>query len=351
MSNEQPQPSESAHPDDELSLQEAIDQIALALTHARSPLFVGLENLSIQSQRAAMKLARASNATVDSSSDNLGRGNMFALQKRGRVTATLGEIKSRSNLLVFWFCDPVADHPDYFDQFVGKDCETIVVDAQPNATSQIANRFVELSPEQSVHAIWTIRARLKKIEVESELPIEIVELADQLAESQYGAFLWGSDHCEPEFDLQADGLHAMVRELNQITRFVGIPYRRDANALSAENVSTWSSGFPFAVNWNRDTPRQYWLEYSDCSVSERDEWDFLISFDIGEITIASQANEHSQAFQMCLPVAQFGFEESGDACRFDDVSFTLHATESTDSPSTSEIVEAIQDSHEKLATC
>lgn len=343
--------SESSHPDDELSLQEAVDQVAHALKFAKSPLFVGLENLSTEAQQAVMRLARTSNATVDSSSDNLGRGNMFALQKRGRVTATLGEIRNRSNLIIFWFCDPVADHPDFFEQYVGENCRTVVVDGEENATRQLADSFIQLSSEQSVQAIWTIRAKLKNVNIaESNLPGEMIELANEMARSQYGAILWGSEHVDPEYDLQADGLHAMVRELNQFTRFVGIPYRRDANGLSAENVSTWASGFPFAVNWNREQPRQYWLEYSDLSISERDEWDFLLSFEVGEITIASQASEREQAFQMCLPVAQFGVDESGDACRFDDVSFTLHASEATNSPTTVEIVSAIQDSYSNRST-
>ena len=351
MNNEQNH-IESAHSDEELSLEEAIAQVARAIHHSKNPLFIGLENLSTEAQQSVMKLARQSNATVDSSNDNLGRGNMFALQKRGRVTATLGEIKSRSSLVVFWFCDPVADHPDFFERYVGEDCETVVVHAQPNSTSQLADRYVELLPEQSVQAIWTMRARLKNIELptSTDLPKEIVELADQLATSKYGALIWGSEHCDAEFDLQADGIHSMIRELNQLTRFVGIPYRRDANGLSAENVSTWSVGFPFAVNLNREQPRQNWLEYSDMSVSDRKESDFVLSFDIGQITIACQANEHGQAFQMCLPVAQFGVDESGDACRLDDVSFTLNASESSDSPTTIEIVKAIQDSHEKISS-
>ena len=342
MSNEHLH-TESAQPDDELSLEEAIAQVATALKQSRSPLFVGLENLSTQSQQAVMNLVRASGATVDSSSDNIGRGNMFAMQKRGRVTATLGEIKSRSNLVVFWFCDPVADHEDFFDQFIGKDCETIVVAPQPNATSKVATRFIELSSEQVVHAIWAMRARLKKVDSPNaaNLSPKFLELADQLATSQYGALIWGSEHTDAEFDLQADGIHAMIRELNQLTRFVGLPYRRDANGLSAENVSTWSLGFPFAVNWNRQKPRQYWLEYSDSAMSDRSEWDFILSFEIGEVTITSLANEHRQAFQMCLPVAQFGIEESGDGCRFDDVSFTLQATGTSNSPTTIDIVNSI----------
>ncbi len=344
MTNDSQQ-GETGNPDDELSLQEAIDQIADALQRSKSPLFVGLENLSTQSQRAAMKLAHLAKATADSSSDNVGRGNIFALQKRGRVTATLGEIHSRSNLVVFWFCDPLSDHPDFFDRFINENCRTVAIDSSPNPTSETADQFISLHPEQAAGALWLMRAIVAGIKPDSDLnlPTEIQQLAEQLPNSQYGAMLWGSEHQEAEFDLQAEGIHALIRELNQHTRFVGIPYRRDANGLSAENVSTWISGFPFAVNWNRNKPRQYWLEYSDLNVSERDEWDFLISFEIGEVNIACQPSDSQPAFQMALPVAALGVEESGSACRFDDVSITLDATDTATSPTTEEIIRAIHD--------
>lgn len=293
-----------------------------------------------------MKLARLANATVDSSADNMGRGNLFALQKRGRVTATLGEIKNRSELVVFWFCDPIVDHPDFFDSYIGNNCHTVVVNPTKNETAQIASQFIELEPDQSVSAIWSLRAAITESQIATPnlAPSEILELASRLKSSQYGAIIWGSEHCDPEFDVQADGIHAMVRELNQHTPFVGIPYRRDGNGLSAENVSTWNSGFPFAVNWNRTSPRQHWLEYSDSAVSENDEWDFLISMEVGEFTVACQPMQGQGAFQITLPVSEFGMSESGDACRFDDVAISLDATEKTESPTTQEILEAIGES-------
>lgn len=342
MSNESHH-REDDQSDQELSLQEAIDQIAVALKASRSPLFVGLENLSMEAQRAAMKLARIGRATVDSSCDNIGRGNLFALQKRGRVSATLGEIKSRSNLCVFWYCDPVSDHPNFFDEFINPHSQTVVVDSAPNATSQLATRHITLPPDQAVQSIWAMRASIANLNfTEAELPQEIFQLADQLPTSQYGAIFWGSAHQNAEFDLQADGIHSMIRELNQHTRFVGIPYRADANGLSAENVSTWISGFPFAVNWNRQNPRQHWLEYSDLNVSERDEWDFLLSFEIGEVTIACQSGDNHSAFQIALPVAPLGIEEAGSACRFDDVGIAIEATGKATSPTSLAIIEGIQ---------
>lgn len=338
-----PEPS-TGDPEPGLSLHEAVVHIAKAMGAARSPIVIGLENLSTQAQRSAIRLARSTHATIDSSSDNLGRGNLFALQKRGRVSATLGEIKMRSDLVIFWCCDPFADDTSFGQQFIGSQCQTFAVGPEPNSTTEFCDHFLQIEFEQSIEAIWSLRAQLQGLPMHlgtDSLQAKLVPLAEQMKSCRYGAMFWGSQHCDPEFDLQADGIHALLRERNQHTRFVGLPYRNDANGLSAENVSTWSTGFPFAVNWNREAPRQYWLEYSDERVSERDEWDFLLLFDADELVAVSQPTVDCPAMEIRLRLAEFGNSEGGDYCRFDDINLTHQPKVASEAPSALKIIESI----------
>src|SRR5438128_1377094 len=48
---------------------------------------------------------------------------------------------------------------------------------------------------------------------------------------------------------------ALVRDLNVSTRFYILPMRGGGNATGAENVLTWQTGYPFAVNLGRGYPR------------------------------------------------------------------------------------------------
>lgn len=318
----------------ELSLDEVSTQIARRLDRAKNPLISGLGNLSTEAQRHVMRLARDTRATVDSSAINQGRGNLFAFQKRGRVTATAGEIRSRSNLVLFWFCDPGQVIKAFGKGILLPEkiraCKTIYVGERSALLAEsIADEVLELDPEKSVAAIWYLRARIKGLELEKieGLPHKkLGNLALGLRQSTYGAMIWGNENSAPEFDVQADGIHSLVRELNQHTRFVGLPFRDDFNTLGAENVSTWTSGFPFAVNFNRSQPRQYWLEYSDELVSERQEWDLLISFEKEEIVIVALPTETESALQIVLPMAELGVSDRGDICRMDDVCITLEAS-------------------------
>ncbi len=65
----------------------------------------------------AVRLADRIGATIDTSLADGNRGSMFALQRVGKVTATLGEISSRSDLVVFWFSDPVSTHPRFLERY------------------------------------------------------------------------------------------------------------------------------------------------------------------------------------------------------------------------------------------
>ena len=333
---------------DELSIEDAISQIAEALECAKNPLIAGLENLSIQSQRAAMKLAMQCRATVDSSSDNSGRGNTFAFQKRGRVTATLGEVSSRSNLVLFWYCDPAFILPEVFEH-LHIDGERIVVNSLRTETEKYSTELIEIPQELAVDALWTLRALVegrqldrKRLARENKLSIEKLEsLAISLKKSTYGTIVWGSDENDPQFDIQADGIHSLIRSLNSHTRFVGLPFRTDQNGLSAENVSTWTTGFPFAVNLNRGCARQHWLEYSDQLVSNRDEWDVLVAFESGCLTVAAKPLRGRSAFQMEIPTGALGDTESGDACRLDDVLVKFNAAHTSEFLGSEKMIELI----------
>lgn len=305
-----------------LSFEAAISRIARGLAQANNPLITGLQNLSTESQRAVIKLAGQVRATVDGSSENLGRGNMFAFQKHGRVTATLGEIQLRSNLILYWFCDPGSVLPEVIEQLPSESCRRVVVHSISTGTDSSAAQVIRIPDGLAVESLWLLRAFVDGVNVEpcEKLPTsELAKLAEALKTSTYGTILWGNEQVDPEFDVQADGIHALIRGLNQHTRFVGLPLRADANGLGAENVSTWSLGFPFAVNLNRGVARQYWLEYSDETISERDEWDFLLMFSASEMVAVSQLGGGRSAFQIGLPFAELGIHDAGDTCRLDDV--------------------------------
>jgi len=205
-----PQPPLARVDGGETGLDAALDAAAELLTAARAPLICGLTQTTIEAQRAALDIADAIGATVDSGASTL------AFQELGASTATLGEL-SRATLTVIWRADPATTHPRL--KLHG---DVVTVDPA--------------DPPDPIDALWTLRALVRGVAVTNDSP-ELAALAERLRASPHTALLHDArDH------LEALGLHALVRDLAPRGHIVTLRLRRDVNAAGAEDVLAWRTG-------------------------------------------------------------------------------------------------------------
>ena len=98
----------------------------------------------------------------------------MAIQEVGESTSTLGEIRNRADLVIFWGVDPFQSHPRHWErysvdprgQFVPRgrrDRTVVVVDREATETSRAADLFLRMEPEQDFEALWTLRALLRGV--------------------------------------------------------------------------------------------------------------------------------------------------------------------------------------------
>ena len=172
---------------------------------------------------------------------------MFALQRHGKVTATLGEVSQRSDVVVFWFCDPMTTHPRLIERYCKSAKRIIVIDSQETATAKVAHQFVQIEEDSIYETIAQIRmtlAETSRVTVSNS----ISSLAQTLIKAKYGAFFYGHlNDGSSQWSAATDGLYLLTRQLNSKSRFACLSLRNDANALSGENVLAWGSNYPFAV--------------------------------------------------------------------------------------------------------
>ncbi|MBS0265246.1 MAG: molybdopterin-dependent oxidoreductase, partial [Planctomycetes bacterium] len=146
----------------------AIDRAAQILRNARAPLIYGLSRSSTEGQRMAVALADRVGAIIDTTASLCHAPSIMAYQQTGESTCTLGEIRNRSDLVVFWGANPVVTHPRHMErysvdppgQFVPQgrhDRTVVVVDQHPTETSQLADLFIPIEPERDFEALWTLR--------------------------------------------------------------------------------------------------------------------------------------------------------------------------------------------------
>ena len=232
------------------------------------PLVYGLGQTTCEAQRAAVALAEAIGAVIDPAGPLLDGASGLAFQARGASTATLGDVRDRADVVVVWRADPVTTHPRLLERLrlPGASRELVVVDERRTATAEEADTFIELPADRDVEALWTLRALVREAPVASEPPLD--DLAARLRGCRSAAIL---HHVRGH--VEALGLHALVRDLCQVTHAVAVTLRHEGNAAGAEDVLAWQTGYPSAVSFAGGHPRSNPGELSAAAVLERGDAD------------------------------------------------------------------------------
>ncbi|MDB5350654.1 MAG: formylmethanofuran dehydrogenase subunit [Planctomycetota bacterium] len=246
--------------------EQALGRAAEILAKSRSPLIVGLTRTSLETQARAVAIADRLGAAIDpgDSGDSLPRWR--AIQRVGIVSATLGEVKNRADVIVFWGVDPITTHPRHLERYSvgprgrfvpeGRAGRTVVVvDVAPTATSAVADRFVRIVADEQGEVLATLRALVLGVEMpEAEDPVR--ELAETLKTARYGAFFFGPDLGRSRGgEAVVEDALKLVRDLNHATRFVALTLGGPGNPSGAEAVLTWQAGSPRAVDFSAGFPQ------------------------------------------------------------------------------------------------
>jgi formylmethanofuran dehydrogenase subunit B len=248
---------------------EAVAMVADLLAEARAPVIFGLRRATIEAVRAAVELADRVKGRVvlDRSYSELGR--LLAFQRRGRASATLGEVKNRADVVVFWGADPLKTHPRHWERYSvepkgrfvprGREGRTvIVVDARRTATAQRADVFLKVPPERDVAALTALRLAARgrtATDVDGVDMERLRDVAGRLKGARYGAFFFESrasdqDSAGDEWDSATQ----LVRDLNGFTRFALLGLGSPSNLAGAEAVLAWQTGFPVGVDFRSGRP-------------------------------------------------------------------------------------------------
>jgi len=242
---------------------EATRRAVELLARARAPVVFGLTRTVTETVCAALELAEAVGARVVLNRSGSDRARVAAYQELGRVSATLGEVKNRADVVVFWGADPVATHPRHAERYSidpkgrfvpeGRAGRTvIVVGGRETATSARADLSVRVPPEQEVETLAGLRMAVRGREPGNLAAggadrAALEDLAARLKSARYGAFFYqGSQGWE--------GATRLVRDLNEYTRFVLLGMGGPGNLPGAEAALTWRTGFLQGVDFRTLTP-------------------------------------------------------------------------------------------------
>jgi formylmethanofuran dehydrogenase subunit B len=349
---------------------------AKILSHSLAPLVFGLSRSSTDGQRAAVRLADRLRAGIDTSASLCHAPSIMAIQQVGESTSSLGEIKNRADLVVFWGANPAVSHPRHFEryslepagQFVpgGRaDRTVIVVDVEPTETSAEAGVFVRLAPERDFECIWALRQLIRgegpndTADVGTSLDV-LRDLADRMMRCRYGVVFFGLGLARRSLGHRnVEALLCLVAELNAHTRFTARRLRIPGDVTGADSVVCWQTGFPFAVNLARGSPRYNPGEYTANELLERREVDACVlvgSEAVPELsTAATEWLREIPTIALDYPntppgldatvqftTAIYGVHAPGTAYRMDEVPIPLRKVLDTHYPTDAEVLGAIE---------
>jgi formylmethanofuran dehydrogenase subunit B len=142
----------------------ALTRAAELLRAARRPLLYGFAEATVEDARAAVALADRLGALVTTETVTGPWPGAPAVPLRGASTATLGEIRARSGLVVIWREDPEVTHPRLLERLgladrpSGGERTLVVIDDRATGTAERADVRCRWPGERDLEALVTLDA-------------------------------------------------------------------------------------------------------------------------------------------------------------------------------------------------
>jgi formylmethanofuran dehydrogenase subunit B len=334
----------------DVSADAALDAAAMLLAKAARPLVYLAPDISCEAQREAVGIADALGAALDSVTSATTMPSILAAQERGRASATLGEIRRRADVLLYWSVDPAAAYPRYVERYAPESAARTVIRVDVPAADEVATLTAlaalvsdGAASHVSGHGASWDRAR---------------ELAPRLLAGRYVVIVASSepDEARPNDPGRASALIALAQALNGPTRAALSVLRAGGNRSGADAVMTSQTGYPAAVDFTHGHPRyQPYGGTADARLARGDVDALLVvgaaalvpasvltpMARVPRVVIGPRASESAlHQGDVVIDTGIAGIHDGGMAMRMDDVPLPLRPT-LAGPPSTVGVVRAI----------
>jgi len=390
-----------------VSLSEAVKKSAEILAGSSYPILYGWSNTSCEATRVGLELAEEVGGVIDNTSTVCHGPSVLSIQDVGYSTCTLGQIRHRADLVIYWGSNPWSAHPRHIERYTNftvgrfrestwnrylskqsayrakqqmqraaklvpgaetsfsvsspaqaennthlppallrKERKMIAVDVRRTRTADIADYFLQVEPNKDYEVLQALRALIRDGELDVDsvggVPVETLEdLADVLVGCEFGIIFFGVGLTMSEGKLRnIDAAISLVRDLNERTKFLIMPMRGHYNVTGANVVSTWQTGYPYAVDFSHGYPRYNPGETSVVDILSRGEADaglVVASDPVAHfpkdavknlvknplIVIDPEVTATSLMADVAFPSAIAGIEVEGTAYRMDHVPLPL----------------------------
>jgi formylmethanofuran dehydrogenase subunit B len=301
-----------------VSMDEAIKKAAQILTDAKYPLLFGWSSTVGEAQRIGVEMAEELGSALDNCCSVCHGPSVMAMQEIGIPAATLGQIRHRADLIIYWACNPWASHPRHVERytaftdgrFEGSEWKSymnkmkagasrkkmevaskrisrvepsihpqvdmngpppqilqkpgrkmIVVDVRRTMSAEAADYFLQIEPNRDYDVIEALRCLVQDKELDVEkvggVPVDYLrEIADAMMNCEFGVIYFGLGMTQSIGRFRnIEVAIALARDLNKKTKFVISPMRGHFNVTGANTVFAWQTGYPYAIDFSQGYPQ------------------------------------------------------------------------------------------------
>ncbi|MFB0543223.1 MAG: formylmethanofuran dehydrogenase subunit B, partial [Candidatus Bathyarchaeia archaeon] len=294
--------------------------------------------------------------TIDNTSTVCHGPTVEAFQELGHPSCTLGQVKNRADLIIYWGSNPLQSHLRHMSRYTicaegrwrknREDRTLIVVDVRKTYTARVADYFIQVEPNGDFELMSALRQAIRHEEIEQDIVAgisveDIEEIAEILIGCEFGALFYGLGlTMSSGKNRNLDAAISLTRDLNRWTKFVMMPMRGHFNVSGANKVFLWQTGYPFAVDFSHGYPRYNPGITSVIDILSRDESDaaLIVSSDpmanfprravesLMEnplIVVDPHKTTTAEKADVAIPSAFVGIECEGTAYRMDGVPLKL----------------------------
>jgi formylmethanofuran dehydrogenase subunit B len=326
----------------------ALRRACEVLRGAQRPLLYGFDEATVEDARAALALADRLGALVAPGGVGSAWPGAPGVPLRGTSTATIGEIRDRSGVVVIWREDPETTHPRLLDRLgFGGDGSSarslVVVDDRDTATAERAALHLRWPRERDLEALTGLHVLERGLAVRTgELETTRGELIGLLRTVPHAAFVHGSGLAAGAGgQRRALALHELVRELSQSRHVVTLELPPAAGTRSVQDVLAWQTGYSQSVDLASGHPQ---LVTATEPLLSAEGVDVALCIEgppaelsNGVVTIALCSAQVSGA-EVSIRTAAAGVESAGVAHRLDGVPLTLDAPRPSGAPTAATVL-------------
>jgi len=347
------------------TLDEAVAYAAKLYTEAKQSVISGLI-ADVQACRSAFALAEKTRGVIDHANGQGMRASTAIMQRYGEVRTTLSETRNRADCIVLFGAEVLSKFPRLRERIL-KPAETlsgstarkiIIIDVVANA-ELAADKEIEFfhlplpnleTAIQQLQYLASPRASEK-----AEIEPAIRQIHQDILASNYSVLAWtASLFAKITAEQTLQNLTFFIKETMKIKRCVGLPLGSSRGEITANQVSTWQTGFPLPVAFSTGTPEHNPTIYNADTMLANSEVDLLVwlstyspddtpqQYAKTNIMIAHPNMQCSQTADVFIPVGVPGIDQRGLACRTDAVAtLPLHSIRENDLPSADHVLNLI----------